>query len=326
MFKIVSRLIIQIPYIYVPLNESLSAIGMRLVRYAYHGKESYGILRRGRIIDLPLLMKLEGKNAPKSLEDLISSGRGINETESLIEELPEEKILQISVSKKEAALKAPILHPSKIICLGLNYRDHAEEAGAEIPDEPIIFMKPRTSIIGPDEPIVKPSFVKKLDYEVELAIVIGKKGRNIPVAEANGYIFGYTVFNDISARDIQFKDGQWTRGKSFDTFAPIGPCITTSKQIGNPMSLRLTTRVNGEVRQDSSTNNMIFNVYEIVHHLSRVMTLEPCDIIATGTPGGVAAFMKPKPRFLQPGDIVEVEIENIGTLKNPVVKEASRPR
>ena len=325
MFKVVLRLIIQIHYIYVPPNESLSVIRMRLVRYTYHGKESYGVFRRERIIDLPLLMKNEGRKAPKSLEDWISSRQGINETESLIEELPEKKISRVSISMKEAALKAPILYPSKIVCLGLNYRDHAEEAGAEIPDEPIIFMKPRTSIIGPNEPIVKPSFVKKLDYEVELAIVIGRKGRNIPVAEANEYIFGYTVFNDVSARDIQFKDGQWTRGKSFDTFAPIGPCITTSKQIGNPMNLRLTTRVNGEIRQDSSTNNMIFNVYEIVHHLSRVMTLEPCDIIATGTPGGVAAFMKPKPRFLQPGDVVEVEIENIGTLRNPVVKEASRP-
>jgi len=325
MFKIALRLIIQIPYIYVPPNESLPAIRMRLVRYAYRGKESYGILRREGIIDLPLLMEKEGRKAPKSLEDWISSGRGIDEVKSLIEELPEEKISRVSVSRKEATLRAPILYPSKIVCLGLNYRDHAEEAGAEIPDEPIIFMKPRTSIIGPDEPIVKPSFVKKLDYEVELAIVMGRKGRNIPVAEANEYIFGYTVFNDVSARDIQFKDGQWTRGKSFDTFAPIGPCITTSKQIGNPMNLRLTTRVNGEIRQDSSTNNMIFNVYEIVHHLSRVMTLEPCDIIATGTPGGVAAFMKPKPRFLQPGDIVEVEIENIGTLRNPVAKEASRP-
>jgi len=169
--------------------------------------------------------------------------------------------------------------------------------------------------------VIKPDFVKKLDYEVELAVIIGKEGKNIPVSEAGEYIFGYTVFNDISARDIQFKDGQWTRGKSFDTFAPMGPCITTAAQIGDPKNLRLRTRVNGEIRQDSSTSRMIFNVYEVIHHLSRVMTLEPCDIIATGTPGGVAAFMKPKPRFLQPGDIVEGEIEKIGTLRNPIIGE-----
>jgi len=295
---------------------------MRLVRYTYHSNESYGILRRERIIDLPLLMKIKGRRAPKSLEDLISSGWRIDEAERLIEETSEKKIMQISVNKKEATLKAPILYPSKIICLGLNYRGHVEETGAKIPEEPIIFMKPRTSIIGPDEPIVKPIFVKKMDYEAELAIVVGKKGKRISVAEADEYIFGYTAFNDISARDIQFKDGQWTRGKSFDTFAPIGPCITMSSQIGDPMNLRLVTRVNGEVRQNSSTSNMIFNVYEIVYHLSRVMTLEPCDIIATGTPEGIAAFMKPQPRFLQPGDVVEVEVENIGVLRNIVIEES----
>jgi len=261
-------------------------------------------------------MKMD--RSPRSLEELISEWK-IDEIHRLIDEVSNKEIEKVAVNRKEVSLKAPILLPPKIICLGLNYRDHAEESGAEIPDEPIIFMKPRTAIIGHLEPVVKPSFVEELDYEVELAIIIGKKGKDIPVSEAAKYIFGYTVFNDISARDIQFKDRQWTRGKSFDTFAPMGPCITTATQIGDPTNLRLRTRVNGETRQDSSTSMMIFNVYEIVHHLSRVMTLEPCDIIATGTPGGVAAFMKPKPKFLQPGDIVEVEIEKIGTLKNPII-------
>jgi len=294
---------------------------LRLVRFVYSKKESYGVLKNERIIDLPSLFRLKGNNPPDCLENLITSGWKIEEIEKLIDEMSDEERRKVSLNEKNVTLKAPILSPPKIICLGLNYKDHAEESGAEIPEEPIIFMKPRTSIIGPQEPVIRPSFVEKLDYEVELAIIIGKKGKNIPVSEASDFIFGYTVFNDVSARDIQFKDGQWTRGKSLDTFAPIGPCITTSTQIEDPNNLRLRTKVNGEVRQDSSTSRMIFNVYEVIHHLSRIMTLEPCDIIATGTPGGVAVFMKPEPRFLQPGDIVEVEIEKIGVLRNPIMGE-----
>jgi 2-keto-4-pentenoate hydratase/2-oxohepta-3-ene-1,7-dioic acid hydratase in catechol pathway len=283
--------------------------------------ESYGALVDGRIIDLPGLLRMKGKNAPGSLGELIASGMRIEEIERMVKEASDKETCRFSVDEGKAVIKAPIPSPPKIVCLGLNYRDHAEESGAQIPDEPIIFMKPRTCIVGHMESVVKPGFVEKLDYEVELAVIIGKKGKNIPISEAAEYIFGYTVFNDISARDIQFKDGQWTRGKSFDTFAPMGPCIATKEQLGDPCDLKLRTRVNGEVRQDSSTGNMIFNVYEVVHHLSRVMTLEPCDVIATGTPGGVAAFMKPEPRFLKPGDIVEVEIEKIGTLRNPITAE-----
>jgi len=297
---------------------------LKLVHYVHQGDESYGVLKNGRIIDLPRLLRTRSDNFPRSLEELIASGWKIEEIDHLINEISDEETKLITIKEEDAALRAPILSPPKIVCLGLNYEDHAEESGAEIPEEPIIFMKPRTSIVGPMEPVVKPRFVKELDYEVELAIIIGRKGKDIPVSKAADYIFGYTVFNDISARDIQFKDGQWTRGKSFDTFAPIGPCITTATQMGDPNNLRLKTRVNGEIRQDSSTNKMVFNVYEIVHHLSRVMTLEPCDIIATGTPGGVAVFMKPKPRFLQPGDVIEVEIEKIGTLRNPVIEDRTK--
>jgi 2-keto-4-pentenoate hydratase/2-oxohepta-3-ene-1,7-dioic acid hydratase in catechol pathway len=206
----------------------------------------------------------------------------------------------------------------------LNYRDHAAEQKASLPDEPIIFMKPRTAIIGPDEPIVKPSFVKDLDYEAELAVIIGRRGKNITVEDAGKYIFGYTCFNDVSAREIQFKDRQWTRGKGFDTFAPMGPWAVTSDQIGDPTKLWIRTKVNSEIRQNSSTENMVFNVYQVVHHLSRIMTLEPCDIIATGTPAGVAFAMKPLAKFLSPGDVVEIEIQNIGVLRNKVVSEVSR--
>jgi len=295
---------------------------MRIARFVHHGVESYGALNReGKIIDLPKTSSLQDRSVPFSIDGLISLGSGV---EALLKELLSERSSnggrKVVLEKEDVTVRAPVIAPQKIVCLGLNYRDHAEEAGAAAPDEPIIFMKPRTAIIGPEEPVVKPSFVTQLDYEVELAVIIGKKGKNIPVSDAEDYIFGYTVLNDISARDIQFKDGQWTRGKSFDTFAPLGPCLTTSEQIGDPNDLHLTARVNGETRQDSSTAMMIFDVYEIVHHLSRVMTLEPCDIIATGTPAGVAAFMKPEPEFLEPGDMVEVEIEKIGTLRNRIVQ------
>jgi len=295
---------------------------LKIVRYVNKRTESYGILENDEIIDLPKLSRLKKHPFPSSIEGLISHGLEAEDLlEELMDDLPETLREEAAVKKDEAILKPPITSPPKIVCLGLNYRDHAEEASAAVPEEPIIFMKPRTAIIGPEEPVIKPSFVKQLDYEVELAIIIGRKGRNIPVSDGKDYIFGYTVFNDISARDIQFKDRQWTRGKSFDTFAPIGPCITTANQVGDPNNLRLRTRVNGETRQDSSTRLMIFNVYEIVHQISRVMTLEPCDIIATGTPAGVAAFMKPEPKFLKHGDTVEVEIEEIGTLRNRVIEE-----
>jgi 2-keto-4-pentenoate hydratase/2-oxohepta-3-ene-1,7-dioic acid hydratase in catechol pathway len=178
-------------------------------------------------------------------------------------------------------------------------------------------MKPHTTIIGPNENIIKPNFVKRLDYEGELAIIMGKKAKNIPVSEAKEYVFGYTILNDVSARDFQFKDKQWTRGKSFDTFAPTGPCITTTNQLQDTANLAIRTWVNGELRQNSSTKNMAFNVSEIVHHLSRVMTLEPCDIIATGTPAGVGFAMKP-PKYLQHGDVVRIEIEGIGVLENTI--------
>jgi len=295
---------------------------LRIVRFVYSNIDSYGLLIDDEVLDMPKLSTLMDVSIPPSIEKLVSLGfEGERLLERLMTDSTDTERSKATVKKGEITLGAPIVFPPKIICLGLNYRDHAEEAGAKIPDEPVIFMKPRTSIIGPDEPIVKPSFVKELDYEVELAVVIGKRGRYIPLSSAKEHIFGYTVFNDISARDIQFKDGQWTRGKSFDTFAPIGPCITTAKQIRDPNNLRVYARVNGEVRQSSSTRNMVFNVYEVVHQLSRVMTLEPCDIIATGTPSGVAAFMKPKPRFLEPGEVVEVEVENIGILRNPIVEE-----
>jgi len=276
---------------------------------------------KDRVVCLPTLAKHLSEKFPERLEDFITLGtKGVEKAEKLIENTTENDIKQISLRVSEITLLAPIAFPPKIVCLGLNYRDHAAEQNAPIPDEPIIFIKPHTTIIGPTENIVKPNFVKQLDYEAELAIVMGRRAKNVSVSDAKSYIFGYTILNDVSARDIQFRDKQWTRGKSFDTFAPTGPCITTINQVKDTSNLSIRTWVNNELRQNSTTKNMVFNAYEIIHHLSLVMTLEPCDIIATGTPAGVGFAVKPQPKFLQIGDIVRIEIEKIGFLENLVVK------
>ncbi|MEA2089273.1 MAG: fumarylacetoacetate hydrolase family protein [Thermoproteota archaeon] len=294
---------------------------MKLIRFRYQNGESFGVLRnQEKVLRLPALAKAQKRLFPFTLEGLILLGeKGVKLTEELVLGSTEKERGEATCKLDDVVLLAPVASPPKIVCLGLNYRDHAEEQGADLPDEPILFMKPRTAIIGPNELIIKPDFVKQLDYEAELVIVVGRKGKNIPASEAKNYIFGYTAFNDVSARDIQFKDKQWTRGKSFDTFAPVGPCIATVNQMKNPNDLCICARVNEELRQNSSTKNMVFNVYEVIHHISRVMTLEPGDIIATGTPAGVGVFMKPKPKFLKAGDLVEVEIENIGTLRNKIM-------
>ena len=277
---------------------------------------------KDRVVCLPTLANHLSEKFPERLEDFITLGtKGVEKAEKLIKNANENDVRNASSKVNEITLLAPIAFPPKIVCLGLNYRDHAAEQNATTPDEPIIFMKPHTTIIGPNENIVKPSFVKQLDYEAELAIVMGRKAKNVPVSEVKSYIFGYTILNDISARDIQFKDKQWTRGKSFDTFAPTGPHIITVNQLHDTSNLSIRTLVNNELRQNSTTKNMVFNVYEIIHHLSLVMTLEPCDIIATGTPAGVGFALKPQPKFLQAGDVVRIEIEKIGILENMVVDE-----
>jgi 2-keto-4-pentenoate hydratase/2-oxohepta-3-ene-1,7-dioic acid hydratase in catechol pathway len=298
---------------------------VKFVRYSKEAKDCYGILEKDRIVCLPELAKLSNQKLPENLEDFVVLGnRGVEKVQQIIAEMTEKDAASHSILLKSAKLLAPIVTPPKIICLGLNYRDHAKEQKVVIPDEPIIFMKPHTAIIGPNESIIKPSFVHQLDYEAELAIVMGKKCRNVSVSDAESCIFGYTIMNDVSARDIQFKDKQWTRGKSFDTFAPIGHCIVTRNQLQDTSNLCIRTWVNDELRQNSTTANMVFNVQEIVHHLSRVMTLEPCDIIATGTPAGVGFAWKPSPKFLQAGDNVRVEIENIGILENVIVDERNK--
>jgi 2,4-didehydro-3-deoxy-L-rhamnonate hydrolase len=210
-----------------------------------------------------------------------------------------------------------IERPGKIVCVGLNYRDHAEEQGAELPEEPLIFAKWPNTLVGPGDPIVIPPLVTRCDYEAELGVVIGATVSRVSKENALEAVRGYVCANDVSARDLQFKDGQWTRGKSVDTFCPVGPLVAAA-EIPDPHGLGIRAIVSGEVLQDSTTANLIFGVDEIVSYASQTATLEPGDLILTGTPAGVGVFRDP-PRLLQPGDEVTIEIERIGSLTNPVV-------
>jgi 2-keto-4-pentenoate hydratase/2-oxohepta-3-ene-1,7-dioic acid hydratase in catechol pathway len=210
----------------------------------------------------------------------------------------------------------PFARPGKIVCVGLNYRDHAEESGMEIPARPLLFAKWPNSLIGPGRPIVPPEQSHEVDYEAELGVVIGKRARRVAVADALGHVAGYVCANEVSARDVQFADGQWTRGKSFDTFGPVGPMVSAD-QVPDPQALPIRCLVNGEVVQDSSTAQMIFTVAEVIAFISDGITLEPGDLILTGTPAGVGWVRKP-PVFLADGDEVTVEIEGVGSLTNPV--------
>ena len=211
----------------------------------------------------------------------------------------------------------PIERPGKLVCVGLNYRDHAEEQGVELPSEPLLFAKWPTSLIGPGEAIVIPPIVMKCDYEAELGVVIGERVKAVSKENALEAVRGYVCANDVTARDLQFSDGQWTRGKSPDTFCPVGPMVSRD-EITDPHDLTIRTIVSGEVLQDSSTANLIFGVDEVISYVSQTTTLEPGDLILTGTPAGVGVFRDPQ-RLLQPGDEVTIEIERIGSLTNPVV-------
>lgn len=230
--------------------------------------------------------------------------------------------LSYSHSLNEFDILPPIIRTFKIICLAFNYTDQASwiRFGKNPPSEPVIYLKPRTSLIGPFENIICPKFVRQLDYEGELAFVIGKRCKNVTQEDALNYVAGYFIMNDISARDIQFIDKQYSRAKGFDTFGPCGPWLTTADEIPDPDNLQLTTRVNGEIRQNSCTKNLVLKVDRIIHRLSKVMTLEPGDIISTGTPSGTAlSFSSHLNAYLRHDDIVEVEIEKLGKIRNAVV-------
>ena len=248
-----------------------------------------------------------------TLENLITSGGGV--AGDIKAEL---SAFSNYTSLNPGELDAPLKNPGKIVAVGLNYIDHASESKMELPKQPLVFTKFNSSITGPYDPVVYPaSLTGEVDYEVELAVVIGKKAKNVSKADALNYVFGYTVINDVSARDIQFADGQWVRGKSLDTFCPMGPYLITKDEIGDPQNLKLSCTVNGVVLQDATTADMIFGVADLISILSRSFTFEPGDIISTGTPSGVGFARKP-PVYLRDNDVMITEVEKIGKLINKV--------
>ena len=283
-----------------------------------NNEESFALIKnedQNRLIVRTEIQKQTALRLPQSLEDFLLKGYAQKIKDNLNK-------LSYSHSLNEFKILPPITRTFKIICLAFNYTDQGSwvRFGRKPPSEPVIYLKPRTSLIGPFENIVCPKFVKQLDYEGELAVVIGKLCKNVAQEDALGYVAGYFIMNDISARDIQFIDKQYSRAKGFDTFGPCGPWVTTVDEISDPDNLLLTTRVNGDIRQNSSTKNLVLKVDKIIHRLSMVMTLEPGDIISTGTPTGTAlSFSSHLNVYLRHGDIVEVEIEKLGKIRNPVV-------
>jgi 2-keto-4-pentenoate hydratase/2-oxohepta-3-ene-1,7-dioic acid hydratase in catechol pathway len=253
-----------------------------------------------------------------SLLELIESGpQGRAKVENFVYSPPENAIQRL----EDVQLLAPIPRPRKLICVGLNYRDHAEETGAQIPKVPTIFNKFHTAVIGPGAKVVLPKVSKAPDYEAEFAFVIGSGGRNIAAEDWQKHVFGYTLVNDVTARDYQRATSQWLMGKTFDTFAPMGPWIITADEITDPHDLDIQMEINGETLQDSNTRELIFKVPDLIAFLSSVFTLEPGDIVSTGTPAGVGFARKP-PRYLHAGDQMTVRMPAIGELKNPVVAES----
>jgi len=283
---------------------------MKIVRLSYDNNETYGFVNGDKVSTKDEITYSTGVPIPQNIKDFLFDG-WYDEIKNKIKDLPYEE----NISKYK--LLPPIPNPNKIICLAFNYVDHAKEQGLQAPEDPALVIKPRTALNSTNSDIVCPDFVTQLDYEVELALIIGKNCKNVSVDDAFNSIFGYMIFNDVSARDIQFKDKQFTRGKSFDSFAPCGPWITTKDEIKDPQNLKMTTKINGELRQNSSSNNMFIKIPDIVSKISKVMTLEKGDIISTGTPAGVM-LNKPNAVFLKDGDKVEMEIENLGILNNTI--------
>ncbi len=288
---------------------------MRLVRFLYDRSIDYGIAQENEIVPSGELARAIGRDLPSSLDELI----GLPLIDRVLE--LEDRTFTHTIPLEEVKLLKPLTSPPKIICLGKNYAEHAAETGFEPPKEPVIFMKARTSLNGPyDDVIVPDDYAKEVDYEGEIAFVMKRGGRRLNEKEARESILGYMAFNDVTARDLQRRDGQWVRGKSIDTFAPIGPWIDVSVDFEE---LGVTTWVNGERRQHASSKQMIFKPWDIVEILSTGMTLEPGDIIATGTPSGVGGFSDP-PKLLKHGDTVEIEVWGVGRIRNRIVYESMR--
>lgn len=297
---------------------------MRLLSFMKDGKQALGLKTEQGIIDVAAVSN-KGAQAdlPNDILGVIQKG---TEAIDALSALAEEVLLSgddSAVLREEDIAFAPcVTRPSKIICVGLNYRKHADETKAPYPDSPILFNKFSNAITGHQQPVVIPHVTDKLDYEAELTIVIGKQAKNVDKASALDYVFGYCNGNDLSARDLQLRTAQWMLGKTCDGFAPIGPYLVTADEVGDPNRLEIKTMLNGETRQKSNTADMIFHCDEIVSYISKHMTLEPGDIIMTGTPEGVImGYPKEKQEWLKPGDVVTVEIEKLGSLTNRFVKD-----
>ncbi|MFU2015775.1 fumarylacetoacetate hydrolase family protein [Peribacillus butanolivorans] len=285
---------------------------MKIASFSVKSDHHIGIVQDGQIISLTALGP---DDFPACMKTFIERGSELRKrAEQLIEQRGND---DAKFSLSEVKFLPPIAQPEKIICVGLNYINHCKETGMEPPASPVIFSKYANAIVGHNDVIEIPINSKEVDFEAELAIVIGKKAKNVSEEEANDYVFGYTIMNDISARDLQFQDGQWSRGKTADTFAPIGPVVVTHDEVGDPHELAISLELNGEMMQDSNTSNLIFTVPQIISFLSQSMTLKPGDLIATGTPPGVGMGRNPKV-WLKNGDRMNVNIERIGTLSNHV--------
>src|SRR3984893_151295 len=283
---------------------------MKLVTFARNGSTEPGALLDDKVIGL------KSAGFPTLLQLIQGGTEALQRAQAWIDHPPADAILPLATVR----LLAPLSHPPKIICVGLNYRDHALDCHAEIPKVPTIFSKYTTAILGPGEAIILPRHSKEPDYEAEFAVVIGKGGRYITKDRWREHVFGYTNLNDVSARDFQMATSQWMIGKTFDTFAPMGPAIVSADEIADPHNLDISLTINGETLQHSNTKNLIFRIPDLIEYLSAVFTLESGDVISTGTPAGVGFARKP-PRFLQPGDDVVVRVEGLGELRNPVAAE-----
>ena len=283
---------------------------MKLMMFAQSGKTRLGVVQGEEVV------AVAGAGVPVDLAGVIAGGdAALTAVEAAATSGERFKVADVTPA-------LPLAHPGKFICVGLNYALHAKEGGHDIPTYPSFFPRYATSLVPAGGNVIRPKSSITLDYECELAFIIGKGGRHISEADALGHVFGYTLFNDVSVREYQRKTSQWTPGKNFDGTGPFGPCVVTPDELPPGASgLRITTRVNGETMQDSNTEDMIFTVANIIATLSEFMTLEPGDVVATGTPSGVAHARKP-PAWMKAGDVVEVEVEKIGVLRNPVVDEA----
>jgi len=292
---------------------------MRFCTYLTKGEAHLGIVTDDAVVDLQAIARRRKmRTVPQDMLGLIA-GVSAADLRALSREAAQwANAGRPAVPLRSARLLAPIPRPRKnIACMGRNYVEHARETGNQPPAVPVFFTKPPTAVVGPEVPVVHHAVTQQLDYEVELVAVIGRRGRDIPPERALDHVFGYTIMNDVTARDLQDRHQQWFKGKSLDTFAPMGPWIVHRSAIPDPQRLSLSMRVNGEVRQHSTTAHMIFTVAQLISVLSAGMTLEPGDLLATGTPEGVAKGMTP-PKWLQPGDVMEAEVEGIGVLRNRV--------